>query len=168
MNSSASSNTALSPYNLAYYNEHKKTIGGAFGCSFLNFILGFGIGSFVQGDDSAGSKFLITDLIASLVLAGSLIYANCKYHERHPYDDPEYDYYPNEEITAMVFAFSGILTFCVSRICETIRPYSFKEQYNNQLYHSLMANNHFSMNIVPNFDTKFRLTGATVVGKITF
>jgi hypothetical protein len=93
------------------YQMHKKTPWEGFA---LNMLVGFGVGSFYQGDLGHGGILLAGDLMAvAMVIAGYFI-------------SP-----PN------IFIPSGVLLFSISRIGGVIFPFIHANNYNRKLMNIL-------------------------------
>lgn len=103
----------------------------------MNLVIGFGLGSFVQGDTSGAVIALIGDAIgAALPILG---YA-CLMQDYYGYWDFPYG---NE------LMFAGYAVAGVTRIFESIRPFSFARRYNATLRKSLRYSDTPSLSLIP-------------------
>lgn len=104
------------------YGEYKKDQWVPF---LVNFVVGAGIGSFIQGDKTGGTIALVGDLIGlGAVIIGASSYYNAFY------SDP----YTTKGLGAMTL---GYVTLIGTRIFELIRPFTFTARYNSTLKESL-------------------------------
>ena len=117
----------------------------------VNLLVGYGIGSFVQGDTTGGIIALLGDVVSSGVLYSG--YEKASTAIANASSDG------SEGSALMLVGAVGLLAF---RIFELTRPFSFASDYNTRLSKALM-----SVAMVPvvtqNKDLHMRL-----VGKITF
>ena len=117
----------------------------------VNLLVGYGIGSFVQGDTTGGIIALLGDLVSSGVLYSGYEKASTAIANESPDG--------KEGTGLMLVGAVGLLAF---RIFELTRPFSFASDYNKKLSKALM-----SVSMVPvitqNKDLQMRL-----VAKINF
>ncbi len=107
---------------MALYSEYKKDQWVPF---LVNFIVGAGIGSFIEGDTTGGAIALAGDLIGiGTVVTGLSSYASAVY------SNP----YTSEGLGLMSF---GYIVLFGSRIFEIIRPFTWTARYNSTLTQSL-------------------------------
>lgn len=117
------------------YGEYKKDQWVPF---LVNFLVGAGIGSFIQGDKTGGTIALVGD-IAGLgsVVVGAVSYANASYSNS----------YTTSGLGLMTF---GYITLLGTRIFELIRPFTFMARYNSTLKNAL---NYFdSVSVAPTIE----------------
>jgi hypothetical protein len=120
-----SSNLTLFATGNAAKAEENKMIG-----FLLNFILGFGIGSYVQGDTTGGTIGLCLDLSGlALVVSGAIIYANAVVTSEDPFTTK-----------GIVAYFAGGAMLLGSRIFQLVRPFTYA--------------NSFSVAVVPNVNSE--------------
>jgi hypothetical protein len=94
----------------------------------LNFLVGFGIGSYVQGDSTGGTIALVGDLVSIGLFYGGYAQAlNAAYYSS--------SYTGTEGAGMMVVGAIGMLA---TRVFELIRPFSFASDYNKKLSNALM------------------------------
>jgi len=111
---------------LMLYEDYKKSAGVPFVC---NFLLGFGIGSFVQKDYTGGFIGLGGDLLGYIVmLSGFSMTAEETYYSNGYY-------YTQDVITddGLNTVATGMIIFLGVRVFELIRPFSYSNNYNKQL-----------------------------------
>jgi hypothetical protein len=106
-----------------------------------NLAVGFGVGSFFQGDIAGAVIALIGDCLgAGLPILG---YA-CIMQDYYGYWDSPYGY----ELIYMGYAFLGI-----TRIFESIRPFSYARRYNSTLRRVLRYSKAPNLSLIPSQDT---------------
>jgi len=104
------------------YGEYKKDQWVPF---LVNFLIGAGIGSFIQGDKTGGTIALVGDLAGlGSVVIGASSYASASY------SDP----YTTSGLGLMTF---GYIALIGTRIFELIRPFTFTARYNSTLKNAL-------------------------------
>ncbi len=131
-----------------YYDNHKKEPVLPF---ILNFILGFGIGSFVEGDDLGGWIMLGTQLGGvGLMLGGGLG------STRHGGG------MNTGEIVMMV---SGAVITVVSRIWGWIRPFTYADRHNKALQKDIAMGKFalVSLDAFPSFEEDKGFTGGVTL-----
>ncbi len=107
---------------MVLYSEYKKDQWVPF---VVNFIVGAGIGSFIEGDTSGGLIALIGDVVGlGSVIIGTSSYASALY------SDP----YTTKGLGLMRF---GYIALIGARIFEIIRPFTYTARYNSTLKQSL-------------------------------
>lgn len=100
------------------YGEYKKDQWVPF---LVNFVVGGGIGSFIQGDKTGGTVALVGDIAGiSAVVIGASSYASASY------SDP----YTTKGLGMMTFGYIALLG---TRIFELVRPFTFTAKYNSTL-----------------------------------
>lgn len=103
----------------------------------MNLVIGFGLGSFVQGDTAGAVIALAGDAVGvALPLLG---YA-CLMQDYYGYWDFPYGY----ELMYAGYALVG-----VTRIFESIRPFSYARRYNATLRKSLRYSDSPSLSLIP-------------------
>ena len=134
---------------LMLYGEYKKDQWVPF---LLNFVVGAGIGSFIQGDKTGGTIALVGDLAGiSAVVIGATSYANAVY------SDP----YTTKGLGLTTFGYIALLGM---RIFELVRPFTFTARYNSTLKGAL---NYFdSMSLAPTIENG--IAGLTLSYKLRF
>ena len=142
------------------YDKNEKSGVGPF---FLNFFLGFGIGSFVQGDTNGGSSQLCLSLGGlGLDIIGLSLWSSAFYTEttwKRMTTAYSYTYYPYTEkkfdsgkfgAGCTLIAIGGILN-TVSAIIGYIRPWTYASNYNKDLKRALRYNQSPWMTVKPQF-----------------
>jgi hypothetical protein len=144
---------------------YQKSVGLPFA---LNLFLGFGIGSFSQGDATGGWITLLGEAagIAGVVVGVTMMPLAVNDMAPYPPDDYyPYNGYPNNNVDiASALIVGGTLLYLGTRIFELIRPFTFANSYNTKLKRALNYYN-MSYNIVPAFDMKGT---TTVVASLSF
>jgi len=132
----------------ALYDRNRKR-GGA-GWAALDFTVGFGIGSYIQGDIGFGVTQSIMDAVGYVLLLSALNV------DTYNYDDDSYNcrYYgecedESAEITQSILAVSSLAVLVTSRIISWVRPLNFQKRYNRALRSALNNGNSFSYTIDP-------------------
>ncbi len=124
------------------YKENKKTTALPFG---LNLLVGFGSGSYVQGDITGGVIASCGDLAGWALLMST----NGK-----------------DGMDSVMSALGGVVTLLGFRIFEVIRPFSYAGKYNDNLAHTLGVYS-VSTNFLPTVTTDGNLQLA-IATKINF
>ncbi|MCX7028018.1 MAG: P13 family porin [Spirochaetes bacterium] len=107
----------------------------------MNLAIGFGLGSFVQGDTNGAVVALIGDVVGvALPLLG---YA-CLMQNNYGYWNFPYG---NEVI------YTGFAVIGVTRIFESIRPFSYARRYNTTLRKTLRYGEVPSLSLIPSSNT---------------
>ncbi len=107
---------------MALYTEYKKDPWVPF---LVNFLVGAGVGSFIEGDTTGGVIALTGDLVGlGSVLIGVSAYASEVY----------WDPYTTKGVGLTTF---GYIVMIGSRIFEIIRPFTYTARYNSTLKQSL-------------------------------
>jgi len=121
---------------MALYEENRMT--SALGYAVLNFLPGFGLGSYMQGDIINGIVLSVYD-----VVAWSLIW-------NYGFDFNFYFNLKNEGVKKLYItsAFSAVLIFC-GHITGPIQPYGYKKRYNKTLRDALNFHDKISYSIDP-------------------
>ena len=120
---------------MALYGEYKKDQWVPF---LINFVVGAGIGSFIEGDKTGGIIALVGDLSGvGAVAIGAVSYASAV--ASNPYTT-----------SGLGIMTVGYLIIAGSRIFEIIRPFTFTANYNSSLKSSLGYLEGFSL--VPSFE----------------
>ena len=131
-----------------YYDEHKKD---AVLPLVLNFFLGFGIGSFVEGDDMGGLIMAGTQVLGfAMAMYGSTRLSNAH----------------GEWLCAY-----GVMMMVASRIWGFIRPWTYASKYNDDLREKIAAGDirPVSIDAFPAVDASGALAGGmTVRAKVGF
>ena len=116
------------------YTSNQKSAGGPFA---LNFFLGWGIGSFVQGDKKTGTKILIADGAGTLAmgLGYVLILSSISYS----YDSDGYlrTHYGDGYTLGAIMVTAASLVMTGFNIYGWFKPFSYAKSYNQQLANSL-------------------------------
>ncbi len=121
----------------------------------VNFVLGCGIGSYIQGDTVGGTIALCGDLGGyALVIGGALSAASSAVVADET----------GANIGATV-AVAGYVTLIASRIFTCIRPFTYASGYNHRLSSALYSNTSFAM--VPSINEKGQ-TEVVLIGKVNF
>ena len=108
-------------------NGNKKDAGMAFA---VNWLVGFGIGSFIQGDTNAGLVTLLGELGAIGILGGGIATMGI------------------DSTVAISLAITGTGVLLGFKIFEMIRPFVFADNYNKKLNQALKI----SFNVTPYFN----------------
>jgi hypothetical protein len=112
----------------------------------LNLLIGFGIGSYVQGDSTGGTIALAGDIVSLALLYGGYGQALSAAYN--------YSSYTGTEGTGLMVV--GVIGMIATRVFELIRPFSFASDYNKKLSNALL-----DVAVIPiidqNNDTKIRL-----------
>lgn len=87
----------------------------------LNFLLGFGMGSFVQGNQRAGFFQLATELIGGVVAVF---------------------FFSTGDGGAAILAMLGIGVAALGRLVGLISPFNYSKEYNKKLQEALLGNRH--------------------------
>ena len=95
----------------------------------VNLLVGFGIGSFVQGDSTGGNISLVGDLVSI-----ALVYTGYAQALNAAFNSASYD--GTEGAGMMLIGGIGLLA---TRVFELIRPFSFASDYNQKLSSALMS-----------------------------
>ncbi|MDR2149595.1 MAG: P13 family porin [Spirochaetaceae bacterium] len=146
------------------FEAYEKGAGGPFA---LNFLLGFGIGSFVQGDAAGGWTTLLGEAagIAAFCYGVSLMPVAVDEDYANSYEG--YEYTSNDQWEkAEIFILGGAGLFIGMRIFEWIRPFVFAHNYNKTLKKALNYYN-ISYNLAPTFDIR-GTTGVLAAVRINF
>ncbi|MGD1823646.1 MAG: P13 family porin [Pleomorphochaeta sp.] len=94
----------------------------------INFLVGFGVGSYIQGDKTGGNTALACDLLSL-----TAIYIGYAQALSSIYDS---SYTGSEGSTLLVL---GSIGYLATRIYELIRPFNYAKSYNQKLTQTLMA-----------------------------
>jgi len=94
----------------------------------VNLLVGFGIGSYIQGDTTGGNIALAGDLGSIGLFYGGYAKALSAVYSSSPYDDTEG--------SGMMVA--GMIGLLMTRVFELIRPFSYATDYNMKLSNALM------------------------------
>lgn len=142
------------------YDENEKNAVGPF---LLNLFLGYGIGSFVQGDSKGGLTQLLMSLGGDVLFwTGCGIGMGSTHEETRWMVFPGYysNYYMpytetvtnNAQSTAgAIIMLSGLCLDLASSIIGYIRPWGYANDYNKELKHSLRINDSLWMSAKPQF-----------------
>jgi hypothetical protein len=117
---------------------HEKSMGIPFA---VNFLAGFGIGSYMQGDNIGGTVQLSGQLLG---LAGILAAAFMTEYD-------EDGYYEKMTDEGTVVAITGTALFYIARLYGCISPFVYGTVYNKKLKNALQYYS-VSYNIVPSID----------------
>ena len=123
---------------MALYSEYKKDQWVPF---LVNFVLGAGVGSFIEGDTTGGAIALGSDVAGlACVLIGAGSYASAVYA------DP----YTTSGLGLMTFGYVALIG---SRIFEIVRPFTYTAHYNSTLKQSLnyFGGLSFEPSLVPSY-----------------
>ena len=129
------------------YNENKKSNLGYFA---LNFVPGFGLGSYIQGDRSSGIKLSIIDVIGwGLIPAGIGAY-NAAFSFCDKGDDGHYtDDCHAPDIAMYSFGILSGIVLATSRVMGWIYTSNYADKYNKSLDEALNSSNNVSYSIEP-------------------
>ncbi|MDR2582643.1 MAG: P13 family porin [Fibromonadaceae bacterium] len=112
------------------YDENKMSTLGYFA---LNFVPGFGLGSYIQGDITSGIKLSIADVVGwPLTILGILAVMK-----------------GNDVDLGWALAISGGSIVCVSRVMGLIYTFNYTKKYNKSLEEALNSNSNVSLSIDP-------------------
>lgn len=117
----------------------------------LNLFVPFGVGSFYQGDTAGGVICLVGDLTAvGLYVAGFVNY----YTKLSQYDsDSESVDMDDVMVNSMILFISSGLVGLATGIFRIVRPITYAEKYNNDLFMALgRRGNRYSMKVIPGID----------------
>ena len=109
-----------------YMWRHVSPVGGA----LFNAVMGFGSGSFSQGDTGHGIIFLCGDTICTGLIIYDILRVSGENIRRSLYGD-------GAATDEMPFALAGLIGALVLRIWQTIRPIQYARNYNSKLAYSL-------------------------------
>ena len=116
--------SSMQKTNLFQFNKKSATVPFV-----VNFLVGFGIGSYIQGDKKGGNIALIGDLVSmGLYLSGFSASFNSLYN------GGTYDAGAGAGMLLL-----GGIGLLATRIFEMVRPFSFASDYNKKLSNSLMS-----------------------------
>ncbi len=129
------------------YNSNKMNSGVPFA---LNFLLGYGIGSFVQGDTAGGVTALVGELIGGAALLGGYACYGVAL-VNHDYSDNQADI---DAATSQLALGAGLIigggvVLIGMRIYEMIRPFSYAKKYNETLFEALNSSYGTTLAILP-------------------
>ena len=141
-----------------------------------NLLLGFGIGSFIQGDTSSAAVMFATDILAlALLVAGYQLYdiqpmrrvtIYSGRRQWETYQEPVNNNYATFGSICHVIA--GFV-FLVSRIFQCVRPFNYARDYNEGLkmavYRSSQSTN-VSFDLQPSFDSYGNPNGLSLLSKV--
>lgn len=135
---------------MMFYESNKKSNILPF---VLNFCLGAGVGSFVQGDTKGGVTGLIGDLAGCLLVGvgTGIMQQNAMAGEL-----------PGTLETLLIYGGCAVLTGF--RIYECIRPFTFAKSYNNKLHEAIMGD--ASLTVLPVMGKD--APGVALVGSVRF
>lgn len=124
----ASLSSQLSPdQKMMLYNKYEKGAGGPFA---LNFFIGWGIGSYVQGDGKGGAFQTVTEGIGWILMLVGV---------------------SGEEISTGPLAV-GAICMSVGQIYGWFRPFVFRNNYNKTLQNSLNGQSQMMFSLAPIID----------------
>ena len=134
--------------------EHNQMSGG--NAAFINLCLGFGIGSYIQGDTTGGTISLVADLAGyAMILAGNYKQSADKKKENERqaalaaeqearYNSGDYSYTSSSSSSSSstntgfpVLSTIGLVVIAANRIFTCIRPYTYARSYNKRLSKAL-------------------------------
>jgi hypothetical protein len=118
----------------ALYNKHRKKAAG--GWAALDFFIGFGIGSYIQGDIGFGVTQSILDGAGYLLLINGFSAWTEVGKCEDKMDRGEEDSCGNRGTSGIVMACGGI-SLVTSRIMSFIMPFSFQKKQNKNLREAL-------------------------------
>jgi len=114
------------------YDENEKS---ALGYAALNFVPGFGLGSYIQRDKSSWRKLAIVDVVGwGLAIAGQILHR------------PSFNRYSHADL---YLGLSSVFVLSSGRIAGLIVPFYHKYTYNKALRETLNNNNNISLSIDP-------------------
>ena len=133
----------------ALFESNKKSPTVPF---IVNFLVGFGIGSYIQGDIKGGNIALLGDLFSTGVLVGGYTVSLYTILTR-----------TSGEISVGGSLMAvGIIGLLATRVFESIRPFTFASNYNKNLSNALMS---FSMAPLVDLNNDMRMR---LAANITF
>jgi len=145
----------------ALYNKNRKKAAG--GWAALDFAVGFGIGSYIQGDIAFGISQTIMDVTGYTLWFVGLVNVESEEYVCSGYSyygsSCYYEYRTNEEMLELMIA--GMVVIGASRIMSWIFPFVHQRGYNRALNEALNVNNSVSYSIDPLIVPK---TGMPAVG----
>ena len=145
------------------YNAKKINSGVPFA---LNFLLGCGIGSFVQGDTAGGVTALVGELAGyAAILGGSACLAAATVGN---YDSNESNAaaFNSQSAFGAGLMIGGGIMYLGFRIYEMIRPFSYAKKYNETLFEALNSSYGTTLAILPSsFDDNL---GVTALASVRF
>lgn len=145
------------------YYTNKKSAGVPFA---LNFFLGLGIGSFVQGDTGSGLIALCGELgSVALMTVGFVSEMNSIVEENYDYQTNTYT--SSKSGSGMTLVAIGAIGYTAFRIYELIAPFSHASKYNKNLMATLMKNYNTTLSLVPVVNDRNEM-GVTAVAKVKF
>jgi hypothetical protein len=129
------------------YESNKKSTTVPF---VVNFLLGAGIGSYIQGDTTGGTVALTTELLGgAMYLIGSINAVSTDTG--------------NTSTKGITVAALGLVTYAVGRIYSWIRPFTYASNYNKRLSKALYGAP--TVALIPTID-EIGNTGWTLSAKI--
>ena len=127
----------------ALYEKNKKK--GAGGWAALDFVIGFGLGSYIQGDVAFGITQSVMDVAGYALMfigAANLKYTDSEYvcygSGRNQYCYDEYDSHTDEAMATLMVG--GWVVLGASRIMSWIFPFVHQKGYNRTLSSALNGN----------------------------
>lgn len=127
------------------FNKYEKKAAGPF---FLNLFVGFGVGSFYQGDTVGGTIGITGDLLTNAAMLflyfdyySNLIELSNK-RDEHNYGSEKYEEYADkmskdyQQFTMNILFTSGV-SLCI-KLFQYIRPFAFANSYNDKLRNALV------------------------------
>ncbi len=124
----------------------------------INFTLGLGVGSYMQGDMFGGTFGLVGD-----VLGATLLSIGLSIHTSNV--DPQQMNNNRSNLGSDIMTISGAVVLAASRIYQLVRPFTHANKYNKVLKNALFNNT--SVAVVP-YSEKGDNMGLAMVGKIIF
>jgi hypothetical protein len=108
----------------------------------LNLLVGFGVGSYIQGDKMGGTIQVISESLGVVGIILGMLSTGPSSQTENAYE---------EDSVLMVAAGVGIIFYVGAKIFGGVRPFVFKSRYNGKLKDALQYHS-VSYNIVPSFD----------------
>jgi len=120
----------------------------------VNFLVGAGIGSFIQGDKQGGFTALVADVVGIGIFSTGYTQALSSVYYGQT----------SSEGSGMILLGAGIML--ASKIYQIIRPFSFSKEYNNRLRSSLQGN--MKISLTPVITTVNNQYAVAMAGNISF
>jgi hypothetical protein len=129
----------------ALYEKNKKKAAG--GWAALDFAVGFGVGSYIQGDVAFGIAQSLIDAGGYTLMVVGMANLTEEVYDCDSYSGCGYEYHLNEE--ALQIYLTGIVVWSASRIMSWIFPFVYQKRYNRTLNNALNGSNSVSYSIDP-------------------
>ena len=129
----------------ALYNMHENSMGIPL---VLNIVVGFGLGSWIQGDLVGGFAGSIGDALGIVMIYVGAISALTYEADWNTYTVT----YPNYDKGVRVMT-AGAVLLCLSRVAQVVFPITYSPRYNKKLQNALDYHN-VSFDVTPTVDNK--------------